>query len=246
MSTTEHDKDRALHHRATSVTGGGVDDGDDRQLPGIGYRRDKPATSPVRENGAPMRGQARFLLIGLGTLVPIAALTVPPFRRQLLRTLRADTAATRLDNLAEKRSNIAHDLATTISTLQPRTQYRLGPLPSLLLGALLGGGATLLYLARWKDQPQAQLQHTDDTVRAQPRTLSATPQAASTVPQAHVAELSGAVKEVAITMVGQAQGLHQCGAQRDHRAYTANRRSARCQAARRKSERPHSRGTRHG
>lgn len=191
MSTADHNKDRAPQHSPANTTSGRAHDGDDRQLPGIGFRRDRPAVSPMQEQQETQaRGQARFQLTGLGMVVPIAALTVPALRQQLLAARRENAADGRLNRLSEQGTM---NLAARVPDQLSGRRSRLGPLPSLLLGALLGGGATLLYLSRKNTQQQrsgpqqAQQQHAESP--------------------AHIPISSGTIKEATVAMVSQAQEI---------------------------------------
>jgi hypothetical protein len=202
MSATEQNKDRTPHQGLENFIGVKPSDGDDRQLPGIGYRRDCPSLPSAEERPAQQattsaRGQAQFLLTGLGTLVPIAAFTVPTFRRRLLAALQDDAAEARLTGLAGGGGTIAAHLLSRTPSAQSRGRYRLSLLPSLLLGALLGGGATLLYFSRRNAGAEADLQPALHP-RQQPRENSQQPS---------VPTISGAVKEAAVTMVHQAQEI---------------------------------------
>ena len=203
MNTTEHDKARTPQHQRANVTTPRTDDGDDHQLPGIGYRRDKPTApatpgQPVQPTTKPARGQAQFLLTGLGTLVPIAAFTVPSFRQKLLAALQDDASAARLNGVVPQGSAVANDFVARTPVVHTRGRYRLGLFPSLLLGALLGGGATLLYFSRknadTRDDPQQ-----FSTLRQ--------PQSGQGSQQTPMPTISGAVKETAVTMVSQAQEI---------------------------------------
>lgn len=203
MGTAEHNKDRASQHQATKHTAVRPAAGDDHQLPGIGYRRDRPALPsaqelPAQEQHMSERGQANFLLTGLGTLVPLAAFTVPTFRRQLLGALRGDSPAPRLTGVLEQGGTIASDFAARPPGGRVRGRYRLGLLPSLLLGTLLGGGATLFYLSRKNAESQDVPQQFSSPQQPQP---------GDTSQQTSAPTISGAAKDAAITMVNQAQEI---------------------------------------
>lgn len=203
MSAPEHDKDRTPQHGIENLIGIKSSEGDDRQLPGIGHRRDRPTVPSARERPAqqtttPTRGQAQFLLTGLGTLVPIAAFTVPTFRRLFLAAGHDDSAEARLTGLTSEGHTSAPNFVSRTPSVQSRGPYRLSLFPSLLLGALLGGGATLLYFSRKNAETEADSPQSPSTRQSPPEKMSH---------QVSAPMISGTVKEVAVTMVNQAQEM---------------------------------------
>ena len=82
--------------------------------------------------------------------------------------------------------------------MQSRGRYRLSLLPSLLLGALLGGGATLLYFSRKNADTASRFATIPQHRQSPPEKMSH---------QTPVPTISGTVKEAAVTMVSQAQEM---------------------------------------
>lgn len=152
MNEHEQQDDQGLYHPDGFLVGKGPQ-GDDRQLPGIGYRRNRPTLSPEPSRGVPTIGRPRLLITGMGTLLPLATLTVPSIRRQLWRAVRAERG-----DPARQQGSVARTL--------PQPQQRSRTLwPPLLLSTLLGGGATLFYLSRRDDATRAQMRRATDTLR---------------------------------------------------------------------------------
>lgn len=110
---------------------------EDRQLAGVGYRRDSPPiTIATGARGAPKRAPT-FLRAGLRALIPVTALIIPAWRSRAGGVARGDLIEQFAANTAG------------VQTGRPRRARR-----SMLLAALAGGVA-VVYLA-WQCRKEMQ------------------------------------------------------------------------------------------
>jgi hypothetical protein len=106
--------------------------GQDQQSPAAGFRAANPAATNAEEHTEQMSGPPRFLLTGLGLIVPAAALLVPALRKQLVRRSHDD-------RVGQFTAGVAPELGS------PRRR-RAGT--TFLLTAGLAGGALFFWLRR--------------------------------------------------------------------------------------------------